>query len=96
MSPWANAGAPATAARPNARAPSAARRETWHGTVISRSFRTTRALRPESTGGDLRIEVDGLGLPLRIKRAILGRHRKRIAILDRGHDALGLRLERRV
>ena len=43
-------------------------------------------------GGDLRIEVDGLRLPLLIKRAILRRHWKRVAILHRGHHAFGLRL----
>jgi hypothetical protein len=32
-------------------------------------------LMPGSTGGDLRIEEDGLGLPLLIKGAILSRHR---------------------
>src|SRR5277367_839170 len=97
MSPAATADAAVIAARPNATAASAPRRETKQRTVIRRSFGTTTMLRGSgSSSGDLRIEVDGLRLPLLIKRAILGRHRKRVAILHRGHDALGLRFEGRI
>src|SRR6516162_4374382 len=97
MSPSAIAGAPASAARPNTNPASAQRRKTKQKTLIRRSFRTTTTpRRSASSSGDLRIEVDGLGFPLLIKRAILGRHRKGIAILHRGHDALGLRFESRV
>src|SRR5208337_4341580 len=51
---------------------------------------------PGSAGGDLRIEVDGLGLPLLIKGAILSRHRQRVACLDSLQHALCLRLLRRI
>src|ERR1700722_896510 len=94
MSPSAIAGAPASAASPNAKAANAWRRDTKQKTFIRRSRRTTTNLRRlRSPSSDLRIEVDGLGLPLLIKRAILRRHRQRVAILDRGEDALGLRFE---
>src|SRR3984885_2513018 len=97
MSPSAIAGAPASAARPDAKAASAWRRETKQKTFIGRSLRTITTLRrPRSPSSDLRIEVDGLSFPLLIKRAILRRHRQRVAILHRGKDALGLRFESRV
>src|SRR3984957_5471928 len=51
-------------------------------------------LMPGSAGGNPRIEVDGLGLPLLIKGAILSRHRQRVACLDRLQHALCLRLLR--
>ena len=51
---------------------------------------------PGSAGGDLRIEVDGLALPLLIKGAILSRHRQRVACLGRQQHALCLRLLHRI
>jgi hypothetical protein len=39
------------------------------------NFGTALRLMPGSASGDLRIEVDGLGLPLLIKGAIFSRHR---------------------
>src|ERR1700722_4544613 len=97
MSPSAIAGAAASAPRPNAKAASAWRRETKQKSFIGRSRRkTTNLRRLRSPSSDLRIEVDGLGFPLLIKRAILRRHRQRVAILHRGKDALGLRFESRV
>src|ERR1700739_1487822 len=97
MSPSAIAGARASAARPNAKPASAWRRETKQNTLIRRSHGTTKDASPQgSPSSDLRIEVDGLRLPLIIKRAILRRHLKRVAALHRSHDALGLRFESRV
>src|ERR1700722_20666067 len=97
MSPSAIAGAPASAARPNAKAANAWRRERKQKPFITRSRRTTTNLRRlRSPSSDLRIEMDGLGLPLLIIRAILRRHRQRVAILHRGEDALRLRFESRV
>src|ERR1700761_7483266 len=97
MSPFAITGAPASEPRPNAKTPSAWRRETKRRTFIERSRRaTTNLRRRRSPSSDLRIEVDGLGFPLLIKRAILRRHRQRVAILHRRKHALGLRFQSRV
>src|ERR1700685_3461254 len=94
MSPSALAGAAASATTLSARAARAERRETKQETFIGRSRGTTGTVcRAASSTGDLRIEVDGFGFPLLVKRPILGRHRKRVAILHRSQDALGLRLE---
>src|SRR5271163_4457282 len=94
MSPSALAGAAASATTLSARAARAERRETKQETFIGRSRGTTGTVcRAASSTGDLRIEVDGFGFPLLIKRPILGRHRKRIAVLHRGHNAFGLWLE---
>src|SRR3984957_2530066 len=59
-------------------------------------FGAASRLMPGSASGDLRIEVDGLGLPLLIKGAILSRHRQRVACLDSLQHALCLRLLRRI
>src|SRR5271165_3579818 len=97
MSPVAFAGARANATRPSAKAARAERRKTKQTKFIGRSRgRTKTVRRPASSSGDLRIEVDRFGFPLLIKRPILGRHRKRIAILHCQHDALRLRFESRV
>src|SRR5271165_5412386 len=52
--------------------------------------------RPGSPGGELRIEQDGLCLPLLIKGAILGRHGERIAGLNGLQDTFRLRFQRRI
>src|ERR1700733_3891855 len=94
MSPSAIAGAPASAASANTIGANTSRRDTKQKKFSRLSRRSETILRrPLSPSSDLRIEVDGLGFPLLIKRAILRRHRQRVAILDRGEDALGLRFE---
>src|SRR5271155_980829 len=97
MSPSALAGPPASATRASAKVERAERRERKQEPFIRGSRGTaTTVRRSASSTGDLRIEVDGFGFPLLIKRPILGRHREWIAVLHRGHDAFGLRLESRV
>src|ERR1700723_3922391 len=96
MSPSAMAGAPTITARPNANAESAPRRETKQKTLINDLADDKDTSPPGSSSSDLRIEVDGLGFPLLIIRAILRRHRQRIAILDWREDALRLRFESRI
>src|SRR6202042_687952 len=93
MSPSASAGAPMITARPNAKAESAQRRETKQKTLINDLADDKDTSPPASSSSDLRIEVDGLGFPLLIIRAILRRHRQRVAILHGGEDTLRLRFE---
>src|SRR5271166_5186596 len=97
MSPVAFAGAPENATTPSTKAASAERRKTKQMKFIGRSRGGQRRFAAEAlSSGDLRIEMDGFGFPLLIKRPILGRNRKRIAVLHCQHDALRLRFESRV
>src|SRR5271165_6340243 len=97
MSPVAFAGttpSPYDVSKNDARAARRSAREQTFIRGLARKKQTVR--RSRSSRSDLRIEVDRLGFPLLVKRAILGRHRQRVADLNRQHDALGLRFHRGV
>src|SRR5271166_6300504 len=97
MSPVAFAGtmpSPYDVSKNDARAARRSAREQTFIRGLAREKQTVR--RWESSRSDLRIEVDRLGFPLLVKWAILGRNRQRIGDLNSQHDALGLRLHRRV
>ena len=68
-------------------APRRIRQNRWHGAGGSC---------PASAGGNLRIEQDGLGLPLLVEGAKLSRHLQRVACLDSLQHASCLRLLRRI